>query len=107
MAHDFAAQRAETQRVFAQLDADNLPEIADIDYFFVPVTPGADWTPLAEALDEDGYDCAWIEDAEGPYLCATLPDQMVTSAGIWIGEEVATRLALPHGFRPDGWGFEG
>lgn len=105
--HDFAAQQGETHRVFAELSVDDLPEVADIDYFFVPTHQDADWTPLADVLGEDGYDCAWVEDDEGPYLVATLPDQMISAAGIWIGEEVATRQALAHGFRPDGWGFEG
>lgn len=106
MTHDFAAQKAETFAAFADLEQGSLPDIADIDYFFVAKTKGADWTPLADALDEEDYDCAWFEDDEGAYLCATLPDQMVTAEGIWIGEEVATRIALNHGFAPDGWGFE-
>ncbi|MEJ1996809.1 MAG: hypothetical protein P8X76_01355 [Maritimibacter sp.] len=38
-------------------------------------------------------------------LIATLPDQPVSALAIWTGEEIATRIALDHGFTPDGWGF--
>ena len=107
--HDFEKQRAETVAVHDSLQAEHgLPEIADVDYFLVPATPDADWRPLADQLSREGYDCQFIEgDEEEPYLLATLPDQIITAGGIWIGEEVATRAALEHGFAPDGWGLEG
>ncbi|OED48248.1 ribonuclease E inhibitor RraB [Leisingera sp. S232] len=110
MPHDFTAQRAETVAAFDDLQAEHgLPEVADVDYFFVPARDGADWHPLAEELSRDGYACAFME-AEGKdpaYLIATLPEQIISATGIWIGEEVATRAALSHGFAPDGWGLEG
>ena len=86
-----------------------LPDEADVDYFFVPDTADTDWRPLAEALSREGYDCQWNdeEDGEQGYLTATLPDQIISADGIWIGEEVATRIALEHGFHPDGWGLMG
>lgn len=106
MSHDFAAQRAETQAVYTDLqDQHGLPDEADVDYFLVPDTADSDWRPLADALSREGYDCQW--DEEESYLTATLPDQIVSADGIWIGEEVATRLALEHGFHPDGWGLMG
>ncbi|UWQ63594.1 ribonuclease E inhibitor RraB [Leisingera caerulea] len=112
MPHDFAAQRAETVAAFNDLQAGHgLPEAADVDYFFVPARDGADWRKLAEELSREGYLCSWVsgKDAGGgsPYLAATLPDQIISATGIWIGEEVATRAALSHGFAPDGWGLEG
>lgn len=108
MAHDFLAQRAETFRVYEELQAEHgLPDIADIDYFLVADREGADWKALARDLDRQGYDCSYVgEDAETPCLVATLPDQPVSAQGIWIGEEIATRHAFEHGFRPDGWGME-
>ncbi|NVL02862.1 ribonuclease E inhibitor RraB [Ruegeria pomeroyi] len=110
MPHDFAAQRAGTVAAFNELQAEHgLPEVADVDYFFVPARDGADWRPLAEELSREGFACEFFE-AEGedaPYLAATLPDQIISATGIWIGEELATRTALPHGFAPDGWGLEG
>lgn len=110
MAHDFAAQQAETFAVYAELQSEHgLPEVADVDYFFVPSSEGADWRPLADALSNEGYDCQYIEGdkTDAPYLMATLPEQIISASGIWISEEVATRAALEHGFLPDGWGLEG
>ena len=109
--HDFEKQRAETTAVHDDLQAKHgLPEIADVDYFMVPTSPDADWRPLADQLSREGYACEYFEaneEDEEPYLRATLPDQIITASGIWIGEEVATRAALEHGFLPDGWGLEG
>ncbi|AHD00160.1 ribonuclease E inhibitor RraB [Leisingera methylohalidivorans] len=112
MPHDFETQRAGTVAAFNDLQAEHgLPEAADVDYFFVPARDGADWRALAEALSREGYSCRYLsaEEAEDgiPCLAATLPEQIISATGIWIGEEVATRTALAHGFAPDGWGLEG
>ena len=117
MPHDFAAQKAETRAAYEDLQAEHgLPDIADIDYFFLPDSAAADWRPLADALSREDFDCQYVEpepdgdgedDENAPYLVATLRDQIVSAEGIWIGEETATRIALAHGFRPDGWGMEG
>jgi hypothetical protein len=109
MAHDFATQKAETFWVYRDLqDRHGLPESADIDYFLVPDASKADWRPLADVLQRDGFACGWIEDGDDdPYLQASLPDQAISAEAIWVGEEVATRHALSHRFRPDGWGIQG
>ncbi|MGR3323536.1 MAG: ribonuclease E inhibitor RraB [Pseudooceanicola sp.] len=109
MSHDFASQKQETFASFAELAKDNdLPEEADIDFFFVP-GDGADWQPVAEALGDEGFVTEWVEEDEdgGGYLVATLPDQPLSATAIWMAEEHATRIALDRGFAPDGWGFEG
>ncbi|MCD9149543.1 ribonuclease E inhibitor RraB [Pseudophaeobacter flagellatus] len=111
MPQDFDTQRDETVAAFNALQAEHgLPEVADVDYFFVPTHDGADWRALAEELSRSEYSCTYVsaDEAEDgtPYLAATLPDQMISATGIWIGEEVATRAALKHGFAPDGWGLE-
>ena len=108
MTHDFAAQRQETYAVWDDVaTAGDLPDVADIDYAFV-AQGSADWDAAETALAEAGYDCARVEDEDGtPYLAACLPDQPLTAMAIWLGEETATRLVLPLGFAPDGWGFEG
>lgn len=114
IAHDFAAQRAETYASFADLDgAERLPEEADIDYIFLP-GPGADWTAAIRALADEGYAAERHDPepgdddaADGPWLTATLTDQPVSALSVWLGEETATRIALAHGFVPDGWGFMG
>ena len=54
--------------------------------------------------------CDWVDDVdegEAPYLVATLADQPVSAQSIWVAEETATRVALQHGFAPDGWALEG
>lgn len=114
MGHDFAAQHAETVAAYKDLQAEHgLPDVADIDYFFVAgdggKDGGADWEALAKRLALLEFDCTFVEAADGdpPYLVATLPDQAVSASGIWFGEEIATRAALELGFRPDGWGLEG
>ncbi|HEY9038819.1 MAG TPA: ribonuclease E inhibitor RraB [Roseovarius sp.] len=106
MSHDFAAQRAETYAVFADIQAEaDLPDVGDIDYAFV-AGDAADWDAAEDALAEAGFECARIEDEDStPYLAACLPDQPLTAMAIWLGEEAATRLAMEHGFGPDGWGF--
>lgn len=112
MAHDLAAQRAETYRVFNDLASNHvLPDSADVDYHFQPAET-ADWEAVQSALTAEGYDCARYEaDPEEPeagdWLTATLADQPLSALAIWLGEETATRLALAHGFTPDGWGFSG
>lgn len=106
MPHDLAAQRAETYATFAGIQAEaELPDMADIDYAFVPAE-GADWDAAETALSDAGFDCARTPDDAGTlYLAACLPDQPLTAMAIWLGEETATQLATPHGFQPDGWGF--
>ncbi|MBS0125909.1 ribonuclease E inhibitor RraB [Thetidibacter halocola] len=107
MPHDMATQKAETLAAYAEMAAEGpLPDTADIDYFLVPTSDEADWRPLADALSREGYDCQYVEDDGAPYLVATLTDQALSAESLWIGEEVATRLALEHGFAPDGWGLE-
>ncbi|MBV2359759.1 ribonuclease E inhibitor RraB [Thalassococcus sp. CAU 1522] len=105
--HDFAAQRAATIETYRALSEDGLPDIADVDYFFVPESDAANWDAAVAALHDEGYDCSEVEDEDGVYLAATLQDHVISAEGIWFGEEVATRIALRHGFTPDGWGFEG
>lgn len=106
MTHDFKAQCAETYAVFEQVQAQSdLPDMADIDYAFVPLE-GADWEAAEAALIAAEFECSREEDDDGaPYLGVSLADQPVTALAIWTGEETATRIALPFRFVPDGWGF--
>lgn len=111
MDHDFDAQRADTFATFAEMAAENdLPDLADLDFFFVAARPDADWRPLAQELEQADFLCDWVDDDEAgdtPYLIATLTEQPVSAQSLWIAEETATRIALPHGFAPEGWGMEG
>ena len=107
MTHDFDAQKAETFATYHELsEGSQMPDTADVDYFFVPASDTADWRALADALSREGFDCEFVEDDGAPYLVATLGDQAVSAGSIWTGEEMATRIALSHEFTPDGWGFE-
>jgi len=108
MTHDFDAQRAETYSVWSEISgAADMPDVADIDYAFV-AGDTADWDAAEAALSEAGFETARVKDEDGmPYLAACLPDQPATAMAIWLGEEASTRLLLPLGFSPDGWGFEG
>lgn len=104
--HDFSAQRTETFVTYRELSQQtDLPDEADIDYFFIATSKTSDWRILADALSRNGFDCEYFDEDE-PYLCATLTGQAVSAESIWTGEEIATRAALEHGFAPDGWGFE-
>jgi len=111
MSHDFEKQKAETQAVFAELaDGVDLPDAINVDYQFL-ATADADWDGVMAALSDAGYACSRVEPEpeDGPgataWLEASLTDQPVSALAIWIGEETATRIALDHGFTPDGWGF--
>ncbi|MFV0491752.1 MAG: hypothetical protein ACK5M4_08025 [Pseudorhodobacter sp.] len=105
MPHDFAAQRDETFAAFAEMMvAGDLPDIADLDFFFLSDREGADPQGLSRALAALDFQCHWAPE-EGE-LIATLPDQPLSAAAIWIAEDLSTRIALDHGFRPDGWGLE-
>lgn len=108
MSHDYAAQQAATYAAWADIEANAaLPDVADIDYAFVPID-AADWDAAEAALSEAGFACARVADDTGAlYLAASLPDQPLTAMAIWLGEETATRAVLAHGFLPDGWGFLG
>ena len=111
MSHDSAAQKAETFAAFNERSGEPLPPVADIDLYLVPEAEGADWVPLARALEEADFLCDWIDaddpENDGPCLIASLPDQPVSAQAVWIAEETVTRLALAHGFRPDGWALAG
>jgi hypothetical protein len=110
--HDFAAQRSDTFTAFKDISSanDDLPDVADVDYAFITDDETADWQAFVIALHEEGYDCSVYEADEtdpesAAHVSATLFDLPISAMSIWIGEEVATRVALRFGFRPDGWGF--
>ena len=105
MTHDYKAQKAETYATVADIQSQaDLPENADIDYMFV-AGPSADWDAVEAALDAAGYDCEREAGDKTPYLVAVLADQPISALTIWMGEEMATKIALDHGFTPDGWGL--
>lgn len=110
--HDFAAQRQETYAAFAELQAeDDLPEEAELEFAF---TAGlsANWDVFEAALLDEGHQVErYLTDDQdpdfAPYILASLPDHPISALAIWMSEEHITRIALAHGFTPDGWGFTG
>ncbi len=105
MSHDFIAQKAETYAVFADIQAQSdLPDFTDIDYMFA-AGPTANWDAFEAALDVAGFDCERENDKGTPYLVAILADQPISALSIWMGEEMASKIAFAHGFTPDGWGL--
>ena len=105
MSHDFTEQKAETYAVFADIQAQaDVPDIADVDYMFT-AGPAANWDAFEAALDAAGFDTERENDNDAPYLVAILADQPISALTIWMGEEMATKIGLLHGFTPDGWGL--
>ncbi|WP_458789915.1 ribonuclease E inhibitor RraB [Yoonia sp. MH D7] len=105
MTHDFAAQKAETYAVFADIQSQSdLPDFTDVDYMFA-AGAAADWDGFEAALDAAGFDTEREDDNGTPYLVAILADQPISALTIWMGEEMATKIAFNHGFTPDGWGL--
>ncbi len=105
MSHDFSAQKAETYAVFADIQTQaEVPDFADVDYMF-NAGPQADWDAFEAALDAAGFDCERETGNGTAYLVAILADQPVSALTIWMGEEMATKIGLLHGFTPDGWGL--
>lgn len=103
--HDYAKQKTETYAVFSDLQSQvDITDTADIDYMF-EAGEDANWEAFEAALDAAGYDTEREEGDGNPYLVAILADQPVSALTIWMGEEMATKIALAHGFTPDGWGL--
>lgn len=65
----------------------------------------SDFEALGRALKTAGF-AALIrpsEDGYQPHLLAVRPGVTFGVETIWTVEHAATRIAIPHGFRPDGW----
>lgn len=107
---DYEAQRADTES--------SVVEIADgggvargtpvrLDLQFV-AGEGADRAGFLTAMKAAGYSGAAYRDVEGTAetIEAHVPGVPFDADAIWAEEERATRIALAHGYLPDGWGFE-
>ncbi len=115
MSFDFAAQKAETERLWAEMSAGaEVPDEGLVDLRFVGAA-GADAVEFMGWLEDAGYDVEHYppdpegeepEDAEDVIEVQTV--RMTLSAEtIHTAERATTEAALRHGFRPDGWGFMG
>lgn len=103
---DFEHQKAETFLTVTQLHRDEgvpLGAAIGLDLEFVAAGGAADGDGFRRKLAMFGYHAETGEDADR--VRVAVPDLSFDAEAIWLHEERTTRLALLHGFRPDGWGF--
>lgn len=115
MSFDFVAQKAETERLWAEISANvNVPAEGMVDLRFVG-EDGADATEFMGWLEDEGYDVEHYpadpdgeepEDAENVVEVQTCV-MTLSAETIHAAERATTEAALSFGFRPDGWGFMG
>ncbi|MEM8849529.1 MAG: ribonuclease E inhibitor RraB [Pseudomonadota bacterium] len=109
MSFDYVAQKAETERVWADLSAKHaLPEMALLDLHFEGGAE-ADATEFMGWLEDHGYDVEHYpaEEDEPEVIEVQTPEMALSPAAIHTEERRCTEIALAHGFRPTGWGFMG
>ena len=115
MSFDFDAQKAETERLWAEISAAaEVPPEGLLDLRFVG-GEGADATEFMGWLEDRGYDVEhYPADPEGEDPDDALEVVEVQTPAMTLGadtihreERKTTEAALDYGFRPDGWGFMG
>ena len=105
MPHDFEKQRQDTILVWSDIANrnPNLPEKINLDIHFLPNSDASDKKEFKVSLEEVGFLVKVYEDDET--VEASINSIEASVDEVWYYEERATKLALIHGFRPDGWGF--
>ncbi|CUH08782.1 hypothetical protein JSE7799_00078 [Jannaschia seosinensis] len=107
MSFDYAAQRAETERLWAEMSAaHDLPETGLLDLHF-EAGDAADATEFIGWLEDAGFDVEhYPADEDEPEAIEAQSSEMTLSPEtIHAQERRCTEVALRHGFRPVGWGF--
>ncbi|CTQ33866.1 ribonuclease E inhibitor RraB [Jannaschia rubra] len=116
MTFDYAAQKAETERLWAEMSAaHDLPAEGRLDLHFFPDGADADATEFMGWLEDNGFEVehypADDDPEEGDDGRETIEAQTgvmpLSPATIHAEERRTTEAALRFGFRPDGWGFMG
>lgn len=107
---DWNAQKQDTEWVFRDLKGKNMATVGqriDLDILFIPLEDDKGAVALVRALEGAGYRAeAWFDEEEDEMVVeATAEDATFDLDTIWFAEEKATRIALKHGYAPDGWGF--
>ena len=104
---DWETQRADTEAVWSELaEKYELPHgmAIALDLQFVagdaPDKPG-----FVAALRNGDYSIEIANNEEGVETIAATTQTTFDPHAIWEEEERATRIALDHGYLPDGWGF--
>lgn len=105
MPHDFEKQRQETILVWSDITNrnPNLPVKINLDIHFLPTSGSSDKEGFKVSLEEVGFLVKIYGDDETVEASVNSIDASVDE--LWHYEERATKLALIHGFKPDGWGF--
>ncbi|WP_112321592.1 hypothetical protein [Oceanibium sediminis] len=103
-AWDFALQRDQTaftvNDLIQRTDLNGGERIV-LDLEFIP-GPDADKPALVRKFAMFRYTAT---DGDDGALRIEVPDVTFDADAIWEHEERTTKLALLHGFQPDGWGF--
>jgi hypothetical protein len=105
-AWDWAEQKRDTVYTYDQLrkEAGLAPGARiTLDLQFLPAETDSDERAFVAALERAGYDVTLTPG--DPTVEASMDDTPFTVDAIWKHEERTTRLALNHGYAPDGWGF--
>ncbi|NIA69859.1 ribonuclease E inhibitor RraB [Pelagibius litoralis] len=105
MDHDWDRQFQETERAYNDLrrKAVDFEPSYKLDLQFFPGTASPDRDGFAAALRKAGYEVSFYRDDST--VEATTAPLLLTVDSIWAHERKATKIALRHGFKPDGWGF--
>jgi len=105
MTHDFEKQRQETIWVWSDITNRNpdLPEKINLDIHFLPISTNSNEDDFKASLEGVGFLVKFYEDNET--VEASVSNIHASVDAVWLHEERATKLALSHGFKPDGWGF--
>ena len=106
---DWDGQRADTEWVFRDLKGKGVAtpgQRIDLDIQFAPVEEGAgDARACVAALRKAGFAAESYEEEGETLVEATAEGADFTLDTIWFAESKATRIALKHGYAPEGWGF--
>lgn len=106
MANNLEDQKRETYWVFNDLQTKReLPEMAVVDFQFIPVNSNANWSEFISKINGIGYKSNRYED--GTTLEISTRPIALSAERIWYHEEKFTIIGQSYGFAPDGWGFYG
>jgi hypothetical protein len=106
VANNLENQKRETFWVFDDLQSkQKLPEMAIVDFQFVPVTNTANWSGFVNEIKGMGYKSDRYED--GNTLEISTRPIALSAERIWFHEKKFTIIGHRYGFAPDGWGFFG
>ncbi|MGJ8584686.1 MAG: ribonuclease E inhibitor RraB [Marinosulfonomonas sp.] len=106
MANNLEDQKRETFWVFSDLQSKQaLPEMAIVDFNFVPENSTANWSGFMKEISDLGYESDKYED--GSALEISTRPMALSAERIWFHEQKFTIIGQKFGFAPDGWGFFG